>query len=96
MNISSRWLRKKCVDNGDGDEGNDSSSSSSSSSSNNTYIPKYYLLNVFNNSFPNIKLEPATTQETENVIIYLKPKNTHGYDEIPANLLNMVTNNCDN
>jgi hypothetical protein len=80
-------VKKKCVNNDDGDDGNDSSSSSSSSSSswnnnnnsnsnNNTYIPKYYLLNAFNSSFPNIKLKSATTQETENIIKYLKPKNS--------------------
>jgi hypothetical protein len=59
-------VEKKCVNNDDGDDGNDKSSSSSSSDSrdddddddnnNNKYIPKYCLLNAFNNSFPNKKL----------------------------------------
>jgi hypothetical protein len=42
------------------------------------------------NFFPNIKLKSTTTQETENIIKSLKPKNTYGYDEIPTNLLKLT------
>ena len=50
------------------------------------YTPIYYLLNAFNNSFPNIKVKFTTTQEIENNSKSPKPKNTYGYDEIPNNL----------
>jgi hypothetical protein len=46
---------------------------------------------LFNlNSFPNIKLQSTTTEETENIIKSLKPKNTYGYDEIPINILKLT------
>ena len=76
-------VEKKCVD--DYDNGNDSSSNRDNND--NTYIPIYYLLNAFYNSFPNIKLKSTTTQEIKNSIKKLKPKYTYGYDEIPNNLL---------
>jgi hypothetical protein len=49
-------------------------------------LPIYYLLNAFNNFFPNNKLLPTTTQEIEKFIKSLKPMNTYGYDKIPTNL----------
>jgi hypothetical protein len=45
------------------------------------------LLDAFNNWFPNLILKPTTTQEIEDIIKSLKPKNTYGYDEISTNLL---------
>jgi hypothetical protein len=36
---------------------------------------------------PNINLKFTTTKEIENIIKSLKPKNSHGYDEISTNLL---------
>jgi hypothetical protein len=36
-----------------------------------------------------MKLISTTKQANENIIKYLKPKNTYGYDEIPTNLLNI-------
>jgi len=48
-------------------------------------------LNAFNlNTFPNIKLKSTTTQDPENIIKSLKPKNTYGYDEITTNLLKLT------
>jgi hypothetical protein len=47
----------------------------------------YYLSHAFNNLFPNVNLKFTTTKEIENIIKSLKPKNTHGYDEISTNLL---------
>jgi hypothetical protein len=38
-------------------------------------------------SYSNINLKFKTTKEIENIIGYLKPKNSHGYDEISTNLL---------
>jgi Notch-like protein len=48
--------------------------------------PIYYLSHAFNISYPNINLK-FTTKEIENIIKSLKPKNSHGYDEISTNLL---------
>jgi Notch-like protein len=49
--------------------------------------PIYYLSHAFNISYPNINLKFITTKEMENIIKSLKPKNSHGYDEISTNLL---------
>jgi hypothetical protein len=54
---------------------------------NNNNNPIYYLPHAFNNSFPNINLKFTTTKEIVNIIKSLKPKNSHGYDEISTNLL---------
>ena len=51
-----------------------------------TYTPIYYLLNAFNNSFPNTKVKSTTTREIENTSKSPKPKNTYGYNETPNNL----------
>jgi hypothetical protein len=47
----------------------------------------YYLSHAFNISYPNINLNTTRTKEIENNIKSLKPKNSHGYDEISTNLL---------
>lgn len=50
------------------------------------YTPIHYLLNAFTKNFPHIK-NKSTTQDTENILKFLKPKNTCDCDEIPTNLL---------
>jgi hypothetical protein len=45
------------------------------------------LSHAFNISYPNIDLKFTTTKEIENIIKSLKPKNSHGYDEIPTSLV---------
>ena len=49
--------------------------------------PAHYLAQAFNYPFPNIQLSFSMTKEIENVIKYLKPTNTCGYDEISTKLL---------
>jgi hypothetical protein len=46
-----------------------------------------YLSQAFLTPFPEIKFEPMSTKETENIIKSLKPKNSNGYDEISVNIL---------
>ncbi|PNF17558.1 hypothetical protein B7P43_G15556, partial [Cryptotermes secundus] len=57
------------------------------SNNNNNNNPIYCLSRAFNNSFPNINLKFSTRKEIENIIKSLKPKNSHGYDEISTKLL---------
>jgi hypothetical protein len=45
------------------------------------------LSHAFNISYPNINLKFTTAKEIEHVIKSLKPKNSHGYDEISTSLL---------
>jgi len=54
-------VEKKCVDNGGGSIGHDDSGIGDNYNS--IYTQIYYFLNAFNNSFPNIKLESATTAQ---------------------------------
>jgi hypothetical protein len=49
--------------------------------------PANYLAHAFKHPFPNIQLSFSTTKEIENIIKYLKPTNTCGYDEISTKLL---------
>jgi hypothetical protein len=51
--------------------------------------PIQYLLETFKIPFPNIKLKSLSTQEMENIIKSLKPKNSYGYDEIFTEVLRM-------
>jgi flagellar basal body-associated protein FliL len=53
--------------------------------------PKYYFVESFSNSLPNIKLNSTTTQESENLIKFRKSSNTYGYAEIPTNLLKIIS-----
>jgi hypothetical protein len=53
----------------------------------NAYIPIHHFLNAFDFSFPNIKLQSTTTQESDNIIKSFKPENTYGYYESPTNVL---------
>jgi Notch-like protein len=46
-----------------------------------------YLLQIFKNSFPNIKCNYTLTKEIENIIKSLKPTNSHGCDEMSAKIL---------
>jgi hypothetical protein len=41
-----------------------------------------YLLQAFLTPFPEIKFNPTSSKETENIIKSLKPKNSNGYDKI--------------
>ena len=80
--------QRKCVNvDYDDDSGNDSSSNWDNND--NTYLctPVLYLLNYFNNFFPNIKWKCTPTWEIENIIKSLKPKNTYGYNCTHTNLL---------
>jgi hypothetical protein len=46
-----------------------------------------YLFEVFKYPFPNIDMTPVTNKEIKGIIKSLKWKNSHGYDEIPHNIL---------
>jgi len=86
MNTSSHWLRKKFInDDYYYDNGNDSSNNRDNND--NACTPVHHLLNVVNNSFPNVKLKSTTTWEIENSMKSFKPKNRHGYNESPTNVL---------
>ena len=50
-----------------------------------------YLINNFNNAFPNIKWKHASTHEISKIIESLKSKNSYGYDEIPIKILKLST-----
>jgi hypothetical protein len=41
----------------------------------------------FKNPFPNINLKPISTKEIENIIKFLKPKNSSGYDGVSTKLI---------
>ena len=81
-------VQRKCV-NVDYDDDNGNDSSSNWDNNDNTYLctPVLYLLNYFNNFFPNIKWKCTPTWEIENIIKSLKPKNTYGYNCTHTNLL---------
>jgi Notch-like protein len=46
-----------------------------------------YLSQTFTTAFTKIKFNHTSTKEVENIIKSLKPKNSHGYDEISVKLL---------
>jgi hypothetical protein len=46
-----------------------------------------YLHQNFHHSFPSIKLSNMNTFEIEKIILSLKPRNSHGYDEISSRIL---------
>jgi hypothetical protein len=46
-----------------------------------------YLYQVFTRPFPHIKLTPISTREISEIIKSLKWKNSHGYEEIPIEIL---------
>ena len=75
-------------DNGN-DSGNNNVKKDNYNNSNNIHTSIHYLVNAINKNFPNIKMKPMTTQEIENIIKFLKPKNTYGYNEIPTKLLKL-------
>jgi len=52
-----------------------------------------YLYNAFNKPIPAINLKMVTSKEIENVVKSLKPKGSHGYDEIPTKILKPITFN---
>jgi Notch-like protein len=49
--------------------------------------PNYYLLNLFHKPFPSIKFKNTSTKETEEIINFLKIKESSGYDEISTKIL---------
>jgi hypothetical protein len=49
--------------------------------------PLHYLLQSFKTPFPNINLKFISSNEVENIIKSLKPKNSSGYDGISTKLL---------
>jgi len=51
--------------------------------------PLNYLYNAFNEQIPAINLKMVTSKEIENVVKSLKPKGSHGYDEIPTKSLKL-------
>ena len=51
--------------------------------------PLNYLYNAFNKPIPAINLKMITSKEIENVFKFLKPKGSHGYDEIPTKILKL-------
>jgi hypothetical protein len=48
-----------------------------------------YLINNFNNTFPNINWKHASTYEVGKIIETLKPKHSCGYDEIPVKIVKL-------
>jgi hypothetical protein len=46
-----------------------------------------YLSQTFTIPFPKVKFNHSSTKEIGNVIISLKPKNSHGYDDISVKIL---------
>jgi hypothetical protein len=46
-----------------------------------------YLSQAFPTPFPEIKFNPSSAKEIENLIKSLKPKNSNGYDNISVNIL---------
>jgi hypothetical protein len=53
--------------------------------------PSNYLIYTFNNTFPRINWNYATTYEIDNIIKPLKTKNSYGYDEISITILKLST-----
>ena len=51
--------------------------------------PLNYLYNAFNEPITAINLKIVTSKEIENVVKSLKPKGSHGYDEIPTKILKL-------
>jgi hypothetical protein len=95
--VETKYINNNNINNNDNDEdsydvhtnnnGDSGGTDNSPNRDNNRNTPLSYLLDAFNNSFPNVLLKPTTTQEIEDIIKSLKPKNTYGYDEISTNLL---------
>ena len=52
-----------------------------------TVCPLNYLKQVFIRPFPRINLTPATAKEITEIVKSFKSTNSHGYDEIPTNVL---------
>jgi len=52
--------------------------------------PSHYLLQSFQNSFPNFTLKIVSTNEIKNIIKSLKSKNSSGYDGISTKLIKKV------
>jgi hypothetical protein len=50
-------------------------------------LPLNYFYEVFIRPFLHIKLTPVTTKEISEIIKSLKWKTSHGYDEIPIQIL---------
>jgi len=50
-----------------------------------------YLINNFNNAFPNIIWKYASTYEMSKIVESLKSKNSCGYDEIPVKIVKQST-----
>ena len=53
--------------------------------------PLSYLYSAFQQPFTNIKLKNATTGEIGKIITQLKNKNSCGYDEVSAEILNIAS-----
>jgi len=51
----------------------------------------HYLMQSFKNPFQNINLKSTSTREIENIIKYLKPKNSSGYDGISTKLVKICS-----
>jgi hypothetical protein len=49
--------------------------------------PLEYLLQIFNNPFPNIRYSFTSTKEIKNIIKSLKTTYSYGYDEISVKIL---------
>jgi hypothetical protein len=54
---------------------------------NNNVTPKYYLSDLSNNSFSNMKFKNTSTKEIEKIINSFKSNNSHGYDKICTKIL---------
>ena len=46
-----------------------------------------YLRLTRNGPYPNMKYQHTSTQEIEKIINSLKSKHSHGYDDVPVNIL---------
>jgi hypothetical protein len=53
----------------------------------NTTHPVNYLYQAFKRPFSNIKLTPASTKQTREIVKSLKLKYSDGYDEVPVKIL---------
>jgi len=56
----------------------------------NNVCPLNYLKQIFARPFPRINYTPTTTKEITEIVKSLKSTNSHGYDEIPTKVLNLV------
>ena len=62
---------------------------SSQNLDNATCLP--YLTQTFKHPFPSLNLRSVSTKEIEEIIKFLKPKNSSGYDGITAKLIKIST-----